>query len=198
MIKAIIFDFNGPIMEWDDIPVYEKHEKHRNLERDAIRNVMHAYITEGVKGSYSTLEHFFKDHPLPIDITVEELNEILDEANATMRIIPEQIEYIQELKKKYKIALLSNFTSGLGDFLQNMFKIYHLFDVVVSSHDVKMVKPNSDIYHYTLKQLGVAPEEAVFIDDRQENVTAAVQLGMRGILFETFAQYKQELETILK
>lgn len=114
-----------------------------------------------------------------------------------MQVRPETIAYIEELKKKYQIALLSNFTSGLEKFLQEVFKIYHLFDVIVSSYNVKMKKPDPRIYEHTLEKLDVRPEEAVFIDDLEENVKGAEAVGIKGIVFKNVDQCKSDLNKLL-
>ncbi|MDP3697569.1 MAG: HAD family phosphatase [Candidatus Taylorbacteria bacterium] len=200
MIKAIIFDFGGPIVEWKTgrDAVYTKHEDHRNLERDTFRKFFEPYARGGNIGEFDTVADFIeKTHP-SINLTVEELNEIFNEAKAAMYIQPDMVAYIEELKKKkYQIALLSNFTSGIEKFLQDIFKIYHLFDVVVSSYNVKMKKPDPRIYEYTLEKLGVKPTEAVFIDDVEENVKSAEAVGIQGIIFKNFEQCKSDLNKLL-
>lgn len=200
MIKAIIFDFGGPIVEWEasaDV-VYHKHEDHRNLERDTLRKLFNPYIVGGAVGDFYSITDFLDKTKPSIEMTVEELNEIFDEANTAMQVRPEMVAYIEELKKKYKIALLSNFTSGLEKFLQEIFNIYHLFDVVISSYNVKIKKPDPRIYEHTLEKLGVKPAEAVFIDDLEENVKGAEAIGIKGIVFKSYEQCKLDLEHILR
>ena len=199
MIKAIIFDLGGPIVDWEAgmNAIYIKHEDHRSLERDTLHDLFDRYIKGGLVAEFHSVADFVEKTKPSIDITVEELNEIFKEANDTMYVRPEMVKYIEELKKKYKIALLSNFSSGLEKFLQDIFKIYHLFDVVVSSYNVKMKKPDSRIYEYTLKELGIKPQEAVFIDDLEENVKGAEAVGIKGIVFRSVDQCKFDLDKIL-
>src|SRR3990167_1686661 len=115
MIKAIIFDFGGPIVDWEAgmNAVYRKHEDHRNLERDTLHKFFSDYIVGGLVGDFHSVADFYEKTKPSIDMTVEELNEVLNEANSTMYVRPERISYTEELRKKYKIALLSNFTNGL-------------------------------------------------------------------------------------
>jgi putative hydrolase of the HAD superfamily len=56
-----------------------------------------------------------------------------------------------------------------------------------------MMKPDPDIYLAVLNDLACRPDEAVFIDDKTENVEAARQLGMRGIVFRGVAEVQAEL-----
>jgi epoxide hydrolase-like predicted phosphatase len=200
MIKAIIFDFGGPIVEWASgmFEVYKKYEESHKLEDGALHDILQKYVHEAMTGKYSSLTHFLEEVRPPIALSVNELNKIFDESNEAIYIRPEMVEYIVELKKTYKIALLSNFTVGLQSFLQDVFRIYHLFDVIVSSYDVKMRKPDPEIYKYTLDQLGVKAEEAVFIDDLIENVEAAEKLGIKSIIFKDSKQCMEELDLILK
>ena len=199
MIKVIIFDFGGPIVDWEAgmNAVYRKHEEHRSLERDTIRNLFDKYIQGGLVGEFHTVTDFIEKTKPPIDITIEELNEIFDEANSAMYVRPEIIAYIEELKKKYRIALLSNFSSGLERFLQDIFNIYHLFDLVVSSYNLKIKKPDPRIYEHTLEKLSIHPEEAVFIDDIEENVKGAEAIGIKGIVFKNVEQCKSDLDKLL-
>jgi len=199
MIKAIIFDFGGPIIEWKEASraVYKKHEDHRSLESDTLFNLFEPYIKGGAVGDFHSVTDFIEKTKPPISLTIEELNEIFDEANAAMYLRPEMVDYILQLKKKYKIALLSNFTSGLEKFLQDVFNIYHLFDLIVSSYNIKIKKPDPKIYEYTLEKLGLKPEETVFIDDLEENTIAATALGIQSIIFKNSEQCKEDLEKIL-
>jgi putative hydrolase of the HAD superfamily len=199
MIKAIIFDFEGPIVNWEakGRKVYDKHEEHRNLERDTIRNLFKEYFRGGHVGKFHTLADFVEKTKPPIDITIEELNEILGEVNSAMHLRPKMIAYVKELKKKYKIALVSNFTSELEELLRELFDVYHLFDLVINSYNLEVKKPDSRIYKHALKKLGVQPEETAFIDDLEENVRGAEAIGIKGIVFKNFKQCKSDLENIL-
>ena len=197
MIKAIIFDFCGPIMALDDEAIYRKHEVKRSLETDSLYNLMDEFFHGANLGEYKDIFDFYKKTKPSINLTVGELNEILQEVNSTLRIRPEMINYIKILKKKYKIAILSNFAAGLEKLLNDVLNIYHLFDVVVSSYDLRIGKPNPEIYYHTLEKLNVKPEEAVFIDDMERNTEAAEKLGIKSIRFQDFSQLKEDLSKIL-
>jgi FMN phosphatase YigB (HAD superfamily) len=57
-----------------------------------------------------------------------------------------------------------------------------------------MAKPEPEIYQLALKLLGIAPEEALFIDDLPRNTIAAEALGIPSIVFESPAQLRRELQ----
>ena len=56
-----------------------------------------------------------------------------------------------------------------------------------------MIKPNPAIYRHTLAELGVQPEETLFIDDKRPNVEAARALGIQTIEFSTVEQLRASL-----
>ncbi len=71
-----------------------------------------------------------------------------------------------------------------------------LFDVVVISGEVRMRKPEAEIYQLTLDQLGLAGDECVFVDDLRPNVRAAAELGMVGVHHTSDAETLAELEKL--
>ncbi|NIV29988.1 MAG: HAD-IA family hydrolase [Anaerolineae bacterium] len=106
------------------------------------------------------------------------------------------LDLIHGLYGQYKLAVLSNAPPRLSTWLAD-WQILHLFDVVVCSGDVGMVKPAPEIYELTLARLGVEPGEAVFIDDSLANVEAARALGLHGIHFTTASALESELGALL-
>ena len=75
-------------------------------------------------------------------------------------------------------GLLSN--SWGGDYPRHMFP--DMFDAVVISSEVGMRKPEPQIFLHAAELLGLSPQECVFIDDIQANITAAEQVGFTGVL----------------
>lgn len=84
-----------------------------------------------------------------------------------------------------KTAVLSNMPLPLRVYLDAAYEWLHDFDYRVFSCDVKMAKPQPEIYELCLQGLKVAAGEALFLDDRPDNITAARSLGMHGLLFTT-------------
>jgi len=78
-----------------------------------------------------------------------------------------------------RTGLLSN-SWGMADYPRHLFPT--MFDVVVISGEVGMRKPEERIFRHVAGLLGLAPEECLFIDDIEANITAAEALGMTGIL----------------
>ncbi len=79
------------------------------------------------------------------------------------------------------IALLTNNVAEWGDHWRATFPVDELFEVVVDSSDVRMRKPNPDIYRLTCERIGAPPEACVFLDDNADNVAAARALGIETV-----------------
>ncbi len=94
------------------------------------------------------------------------------------------IEIVKELKKKYKIGLISN--TPRENTEQFLFKsgLDKLFDALILSYEVKFRKPDSRIYQLAVKKLGLKPEKILFIDDHQKSLDGAVEVGMQVLLYE--------------
>ncbi|GAB3597527.1 hypothetical protein GCM10027446_25800 [Angustibacter peucedani] len=71
-----------------------------------------------------------------------------------------------------------------------------LFDAVVISGEVGMRKPEHRIYHHVLDLIDLEPHQAVMVDDLPPNIRAAVEVGMVGVLHETYEQTRTELEAV--
>ena len=106
-------------------------------------------------------------------------------------------DYIAELKKTYKTAMLSNISvSGLNKrFSAEELRTY--FDTVVTSGESGFAKPSPEIYEITADRLGVRCDESVFIDDREVFVEAARAVGMQGIVFTGLEQLQKKLSTLI-
>jgi epoxide hydrolase-like predicted phosphatase len=101
------------------------------------------------------------------------------------------------MRGRYKTALLSNASASFAELLHTKFGLGDCFDVIIVSALVGMMKPDPGIYHLVLERLHVAPYEAVFVDDMQENVEGAAAVGMHAIHFTTRDALLSELEALL-
>lgn len=88
---------------------------------------------------------------------------------------------LSELKKNYKLGVIANQCEDLYGRLDKL-HIAKYFDLIVSSHDVKLEKPDKRIFYLALEQANCLAEEAVMIGDRLDNdVAPANELGFKTI-----------------
>ena len=90
---------------------------------------------------------------------------------------------IEDLKTaKYKLYVLSNMSLEFIKFLRKK-EVYKYFDGEVVSCEEHIIKPNPAIYTTLTERYGLNPAETLFIDDRKENIEAAMAEGWQGYLF---------------
>jgi putative hydrolase of the HAD superfamily len=93
------------------------------------------------------------------------------------------VAMIRELREKgVRTALLSNHAVELPNLLADL-GVEDAFDVRIVSALEGVAKPDPAIFHRTLDRLGVAPEDAVFVDDWHGHVEAARGLGIEAVRF---------------
>jgi putative hydrolase of the HAD superfamily len=108
------------------------------------------------------------------------------------------IEYMHSLGGRgYKLAICTNNVREWEPLWRAMIPVDELFDVVVDSAFVGTRKPEPRIYELTLERLGVAAGAAVLIDDIELNCTAARELGMPAVWFQSSEQAIADVEAIL-
>jgi HAD superfamily hydrolase (TIGR01549 family) len=86
----------------------------------------------------------------------------------------------------FKLAIVSNWDTPL-DPLTERLGIVHYFDIIVASHDARVLsaKPDSHIFNYTLAAVGVLAEETVHVGDTYEaDIVGARDVGIRPILID--------------
>jgi putative hydrolase of the HAD superfamily len=92
-----------------------------------------------------------------------------------------------------KTAILSNMPVPIRDEVERCEWLPE-FDNRTYSCDLHITKPAPEIYQHCLAELGIAPAETLFLDDRAENIRAAEALGMHGIVFTTPREAAVEID----
>ena len=204
-IRNIIFDLGGVILNIDP-----------QLTVDAFRNLgwndfyeennlsLSKELFYNLESGNSSPEVFRNNVRKMIDVQLDDKE--IDTAWAAMILdIPaDRVRYLEELKKSYKLYLLSN-TNEIHrlKFHRNFetdfgYSFFDLFDRNFYSHEMGTRKPNPQIYLEALKEANLVPEETLFIDDMEENIEAAKTTGMKvlhiqpGTLMENLPGYLKD------
>ena len=97
-------------------------------------------------------------------------------------------------KAGVKTAILSNMGDVNLAYMRKHFDWLSGFTCLTWSCELLTAKPDPAIYQHTLEKLGVAPNEALFIDDIPRNIEAARAIGIDAIQFTTIEQLRRDLE----
>lgn len=106
------------------------------------------------------------------------------------------LDVLVELKEGgTRMALLSNAGRDFGSYFRHG-ALGDLFEQVFVSGELGIVKPGAEIFQAVLRDLGVSAAETVFIDNKEENVRGAEDLGIAGHVFTAAADLRAYLESI--
>ena len=86
--------------------------------------------------------------------------------------------------RRLGVYLLSNATTRFAARAPEVFPILRLFDGVIFSAEIRMLKPDAEIFRYALSHFGIRAEESLFVDDMPENAAGAIRCGLAAHCFD--------------
>tara|TARA_Y100000310_G_C20464904_1_gene707141 strand:- start:290 stop:895 length:606 start_codon:yes stop_codon:yes gene_type:complete len=196
MIKAIIFDWGGVCCSGADqfsAPVLVNHFQLPAIE---INRKALDIENEFIKGKI-TKDEFWQQMIERLQVQeITNKEEIKDHYFNSYSINQDVLDLAIKLKENYQVLLLSNLNEEMGPNIEKKHNIREIFDPVIFSYEVKLMKPGEEIYKLTLNKINCKPEETVFIDDSQANIDAANKLGIKGIKFTTYENLIKDLKEL--
>jgi len=109
----------------------------------------------------------------------------------------EMTEWLARIHSRgIKTAILSNMQTDMAAHVRKNFAWLSHFDHQIFSCELRAIKPDPVIYRHSLSLLKTAPSETLFVDDREENIQAARDAGIHGMVFESVAQLRKDLEQL--
>ena len=105
----------------------------------------------------------------------------------------EMIAWAAALQRQgVRTAILSNLGDAMESGLRERFAWLEGFDHITFSHRLGTAKPDPAIYHHAAQGIGLPIGEILFVDDREDNIAAAKQLGMQAIQYTDHARFIEE------
>lgn len=198
MIKNIVLDMGNVLLSYDPYVILNKV---CDTEEEKQLILTHLFESDiwlmGDRGEIKNEERYdlAKEH-LPKELHAK-LKECVTNWDICMLPIEGAIDFCQHCRDNgYHLYVLSNACNLFYEYFPRYYDM-DLFDGVMVSSDVHMIKPDTRIYELLCSTYNLIPEECVFIDDRPENVTAAERVGMKGIVFiGDYAVVENELKNM--
>ena len=187
MYKAVIFDFFGVIRG----EPYEAWLDAHGLKREGVFLDIVRAMDRGMVSTEEFLQTLSNEVNEPSNVIMKDLNR-------GAVINDDVVALIQNLRGSYTTGLLSNASMSIITPLLADHNLTDLFDEIVVSSDVGHIKPNPEIFEIMLERLGIAADEAIFIDDNQSNVDGAEAVGIRGVVFTGAVQLGEDLQQLLQ
>ena len=200
-VRAVVFDMGNVLIGWDAVSAYKE------LLPDA------GDLTTFFSELFPVIYKAVHDDPRPMSPCLAPLKESHPHATGLIEfyetqwarfitgVMGETVELLEDLYKE-GVALygLTNWPhqvwpphAQLAEEHHGSYEFLELFDDIVVSGQVQMMKPNPDIYEYALDRWNLAPQEALFVDDLGENIDTALALVMQGHQFVSARALKGDL-----
>ena len=199
MIKTVIFDIGNVLTDFAWKEMYkEKGLGGETFDRVAKATVQSPYWCELDRGIMTFSE--VMDKFVSLDKEMEdEIRRVLADMHGIVTGRSYASPWVISLKNKgLKVYVLSNFSEKIWRECADALEFFEYTDGGIISYKEHLIKPDRAIYQLLLQRYDLNSNECVFIDDLEENIKAARELGINGIVFKNFEQAKEELNNMLK
>jgi len=198
-VRNVIFDFGGVLVSWRPQEIIDSFYAEPHL-REALRT--HAFqhddwldMDRGTLDEAGVVRRCAERMARP----ESELRAMFDHLRAALTPIEPTVALLRELRERAGLKLygLSNMSASIFTYLDGRHDFFKLFDGIVVSAAVKLLKPEPAIYEHLRDRFELDFAESVFIDDMARNVESARRAGLPAIHFETTDQVRRELAPLL-
>lgn len=146
-------------------------------------------------GKFTTEEfldalHSVFDYRFSKEVLLDAYNKIIVEENSD--IVP----LVKRVKEKYRIALLSNTSESHWKKSLEIAPVLSLFSDRFTSFRLGAMKPDAGVYTTVAGFLDVSPSSILFIDDVEENINAAIAVGMKGIVYKSVEDLQSQMDKL--
>lgn len=183
MIKAVIWDMDGVLVDSEDI--------HPVVESETAKFFGMDFIPEKVRELYLgvQLENEFKDMILrsgKSGITYGQMRRVRDEIlkkhlKKGIESVPFAKVVMDGLSPLYKMALVSSGERFWGEEALDKLELLKNFSVVIFGEDVENHKPNPEPFLKAAEALGLEPSQIIVVEDSESGFKAAKAAGMKLI-----------------
>jgi len=184
--EAILFDLDGVII--DSEPLHEKAFRQTSLHlgRDLTQEEVASLKGSVAEIGAAKLLEYNPTATLSVPQVIEYQNNLYKAMLDQMRLIPGSRDFIQKAYKKgFKLGLT---TSALQENQQRIFEMFNLspfFAAIITGQDIINGKPHPEPYLKTAEKLGVAPANALVIEDSVNGVRSGKAAGCRVVAITT-------------
>jgi putative hydrolase of the HAD superfamily len=197
-MKNVIFDLGGVVLEWNPERVLQRY-----YADDALRILMRSALFQ--HPDWLDLDRgTLQEAELVSRVAVRagrpaaELEGLLGAVRESLHTKPDTVALLEKLfARGVPLFCLSNVASSIFAYLRRRHSFWHVFRGIVISGDLKIMKPEPEIFQHLLDRYGLSPGDTVFVDDSEPNVQAARALGLQGVWFKDAQQCERELEGLL-
>ncbi len=180
--SAVIFDMDGVIV--DSEPLHQR--AFEALFEELGKKHDHGIVFSDYYGrsDKALLRDFIERHKIPHELealTERKLKYFLAYLRDHRPVFKELHQFVPDLKRRYQLGVASSSQHRVIDVVMEISGLRSYFDAIVGFEDIRLTKPDPEIYFTAAKRLGVRPSECCVIEDAALGVQAAKMAGMTCI-----------------
>jgi putative hydrolase of the HAD superfamily len=197
-VRNVIFDLGGVVLDWNPDLILENF--YGNVDaRVAMKAALFQHpdwlqMDRGVLTEPEAVARLQRRTGRP----TAELSGLFDAVRSSLQPKPHTLALIERLaQRSVPLYCLSNMPASTFAYLRERHAFWPAFSGIVISGEIKMMKPEREVFEYLLDRFALVPAETVFVDDHQPNIDAAQAIGLHTVLFRDAQQCELELEALL-
>lgn len=199
MIKNVVFDIGNVLIafSWREVmlDVGIKPEDTETIADATVRSKYWSELDRGIMTDEQIVDGFISGAPQ----FEKEIRRFFAHVTESMPPFDYSKGWLHSVKERgYNVYILSNFSNNNFNACKPSYTFLEEADGMIISYQHKTIKPERKIYEILLETYSLDPRECVFIDDRDDNIAAAVELGFSGIVFKSYEDASAKLDTLLK
>lgn len=195
-MKTVFFDWGGVVANDPGDDFLTKLLQDIGATPEQIQDIFQVYMNRFMKGEISEAEYW---NELRTHYGFVIQDSISEEFKKWSGLVANEdiLSLVDEAKSKgWQTAILSNVIEPTYNVLQSA-GFYDRFDTVIASCKEGVAKPDVKIYELALERAGATPVESIFIDDKQNNLDPAKEMGFMTVLASSPSQIIEEVRALL-
>ena len=194
-IKNILFDLGGVLV---DLNKQACVDGFKAIGYPQAESMLNDYVQSGIflqlEEGHITPEAFYQSIMAETPVTSQQID---DAFFRFLEGIPQyKLDMLLELKKKYRILMLSNTNHIMFSWLRNAYfgqnghTIDDYFDEMYLSYELGMAKPNPELFKTLIDKYNVVPSETLFFDDGAKNIEVAASMGFKTYFVQPHEDFR--------
>jgi putative hydrolase of the HAD superfamily len=197
-VRNVIFDLGGVLLEWNPDAILDAYYTDPDA-RVAMKAALFKHpdwlqMDRGTLTESEALVRLQQRTGRPVD----ELSGLFDAIRRSLQPKADTVALVMSLARRdVPLYCLSNMPASTFAYLREQHAFWNAFKGIVISGEIKMAKPEREIFEYLLRRYALSPAETVFVDDHAPNIQAAQALGLHTVWFRDAGQCALELARLL-
>lgn len=198
MIKNIVFDFGGVLLEYNLERTFARHGVGQEQAHTFITEVLTLKNNNQIDLGLQPVDYFMSlwrqqwpQLKQAFDVYEEYYTDFYANEMEGMVSLMHQL-----IGQGYKLYGLSNWESRVERVIRRVPGPFSLMQGYMISYQVHLLKPHREIFDLFCQKFDVRPEESLFIDDRPDNIQGAIAAGWHSVEFRDAEQLRKELKLI--